>query len=78
MPRTNFCGKQDAAKAIIRDWIHDAGIGYAELAKRLNISSRTLSRRLKYPEEFSLGELRSIKSITAMSDDDFARLGRWN
>ena len=76
MPRTNFCGKPDIAKVIIRDWIHDAGIGYAELAKRLNISSRTLSRRMQYPEEFTLGELRSIKRLTAMSDEDFARLGR--
>lgn len=76
MPRTNLCGKSDLAKVIIRDWIHDAGIGYAELAKRLNISSRTLSRRMKYPEEFTLGELRSIKKMTAMSDEDFARLGR--
>lgn len=76
MPRTNFCGKPDIAKAIIRDWIHDAGIGYAELAKRLDISSRTLSRRMQYPEEFSLKELRTIKRLTAMSDEDFARLGR--
>lgn len=76
MPRTTFCGKPDAAKAIIRDWIHDVGIGYGELAKRLNISTRTLSRRMKYPEEFTLGELRMIKRITAMSDEDFARLGR--
>ena len=76
MPRSTFCGKPDIAKVIIRDWIHDSGIGYAELAKRLNISSRTLSRRMQYPEEFSLKELRTIKRLTAMSDEDFARLGR--
>ena len=76
MPRTNFCGKPDTAKVIIRDWLHEAGVGYQELASRLNISSRTISRRMKYPEEFTLGELRAIKRLTDMSDEDFARLGR--
>ena len=78
MPRTNFCGKPDAARMIIRDWMHEVGIGNEELAKRLGISGRTLRRRMQYPEEFSLKELRMIKRITAMSDADFVRLGRWS
>lgn len=49
------------------------GLSQAEIGRRIGMTKQTFGRRMKRPEEFTLGELRRLASVLRMTDAEVAR-----
>lgn len=49
------------------------GLSQAEIGRRIGMTKQTFGRRLKRPEDFTLGELRRLQSVLQLTDAEVAR-----
>lgn len=65
-------GDESLQIAIATRMVRD-GLSQAEIGRRIGMTKQTFGRRLKRPEEFTLGELRRLASVLRMTDAEVAR-----
>ena len=49
------------------------GLSQAEISRRIGMTKQTFGRRLKRPEDFTLGELRKLQAVLRLTDAEVAR-----
>lgn len=65
-------GDESLQIAIATRMVRD-GLSQAEIGRRIGMTKQTFGRRMKRPEEFTLGELRRLASVLRMTDAEVAR-----
>lgn len=49
------------------------GLSQAEIGRRIGMTKQTFGRKLKRPEDFTLGELRKLQAVLRLTDAEVAR-----
>ena len=73
MPKTVF-NKPDpnaALRTILRGAAVDKGKNFADLGKMIGCSSKTVTARFQHPDNFTMGELRALRSGLGIPADEF-------
>lgn len=65
-------GDESLQIAIASRMVRD-GLSQAEIGRRIGMTKQTFGRRLKRPEDFTLGELRKLQAVLRLTDAEVAR-----
>lgn len=65
-------GDESLQIAIATRMVRD-GLSQAEIGRRIGMTKQTFGRRLKHPEDFTLGELRKLQAVLRLTDAEVAR-----
>lgn len=65
-------GDESLQIAIATRMVRD-GLSQAEIGRRIGMTKQTFGRRLKRPEDFTLGELRKLQAVLRLTDAEVAR-----
>lgn len=65
-------GDESLQIAIATRMVRD-GLSQAEISRRIGMTKQTFGRRLKRPEDFTLGELRKLQAVLQLTDAEVAR-----
>lgn len=65
-------GDESLQIAIATRMVRD-GLSQAEIGRRIGMTKQTFGRKLKRPEDFTLGELRKLQAVLRLTDAEVAR-----
>lgn len=65
-------GDESLQIAIATRMVRD-GLSQAEIGRRIGMTKQTFGRKLKRPEDFTLGELRRLAAVLRLTDAEVAR-----